>query len=83
MANVEGVREAVFAFMDQIDPDARAALLLQASELAFLHYLLEVMQEHFESADTPVESLLIFGLLRNKVEAVLCQAGYGGDPRAR
>ena len=81
MSNVAEVREAVFAFIDQIDPNATAALLLRAHELALLHYILEVEQEHLKLAQADPDNLTIFYRLRAKVEDVLSKAGYGEAPR--
>ena len=83
MSNVDGVRTALLQFMAVIPLDTKAALMLTAEELAILHLSLEIVQETMERHTSPISDLGGFGSLRQKVEAVLSQAGYGGDARSR
>ena len=81
MSNVDGVRAAVLAFLETMPLDATCALLLKTDELAVLHMSLATLQEWYERSGAHVKDMEIFGRLQHKVETVLSQAGYGGDPR--
>lgn len=78
MANVAAVTQAAETFMTSVDPAAKVALLLEASELITLHVGLEVLQEGAEKASSAPAPHGPFTTLRAKVLRVLQEGGYKG-----
>lgn len=81
MADIAGVFEAVQRFVEEYDPHHQVALILTGGELATLHFGMELMQECLEALDDQSFFGEDLGTIRGKIERLLVQGGYGGDPR--
>lgn len=81
MTDVEGVRTALLTFIDKMPLDATCALLLKTDELVMLHLALSTLQSWYEQSEMREVEMETFARVRQKVEHVLSQAGYGGDQR--
>ena len=81
MTNPEAIHAALLEWAGSADPDAICLLQMNTPEIITLHYLLALIQSLIELAATSGVDMGDLGSLRKKVEGILVQAGYGGDPR--
>ena len=65
-----------------MDPDAVCLLAMTTPEVMTLHYMLALCQWLLEKNSPVPGHLRDLAALRKKVEGILVQAGYGGDPRS-
>ena len=78
MANVDGVSTEIMRWLETRDPEAKCALVLTAHELGMLHLGLELVQSVLEHTPGNEADPEAFGPVREKVEKLLVQGGYGG-----
>lgn len=81
MTDPDAVQHALLAWAGGTDPDAVCLLAMNTAEVVTLHYMLALCQWLVEQSDNPQGPMNDLGQLRKKVEGILVQAGYGGDPR--
>ncbi len=81
MTDPEAIHRALLEWAGSTDPDAICLLQMNTPEVVTLHYLLALIQSLMEKAGTSGVDMGDLGSLRKKVEGILVQAGYGGDPR--
>lgn len=81
MTDPEAIHTALLDWAGTTDPDAICLLSMNTPEIITLHYMLALVQWMLESSDNPLKGMDDLGSLRKKVEKILVQAGYGGDPR--
>jgi len=81
MTDPEAIHRALLEWAGSVDPDAICLLQMKTPEVVTLHYLLALVQSLIEKAGTAPAEMGDLGSLRKKVEGILVQAGYGGDPR--
>ena len=81
MTDPDAIQLALLDWAGSADPDAQCVLLMDTPEIVTLHYMLALVQWLLESGDTEYGDLSDLASLRKKVEGILVQAGYGGDPR--
>lgn len=81
MTDLYAIQLALLVWAGDTDPDAVCLLAMNTAEVITLHYMLALCQWLLEkSGDVPANTEDL-GELRKKVEEILVQAGYGGDPR--
>ena len=81
MTDPDAIQAALLKWAASTDPDAQCVLLMNTAEVVTLHYMLALLQWLIESGSNRFGDLSDLGSLRKKVEKILVQAGYGGDPR--
>ena len=81
MTDLDAIHQALLDWAGGVDPDALCVLPMKTPEIITLHYLLALVQSIIEKGASPVGNMAELGELRKKVETILVQAGYGGDPR--
>lgn len=81
MTDLDAIHDALLEWAGGVDPDAICLLQLDTPGVVTLYYMLAVCQWMFEKSDDVPANLEDLGKLRKKVEGILVQAGYGGDPR--
>ena len=77
----DAIQAALLEWANEADPDAQCVLLMDTAEIITLHYMLALCQWLVETSSATGHDLRDLGTLRKKVEGILVQAGYGGDPR--
>ena len=81
MTDLDAIHHALLDWAGGTDPDAVCVLALNTPEIITLHFMLALMQTIIEKGGSPVGDMAELGRIRKKVEGILVQAGYGGDPR--
>lgn len=81
MTDPDAVQRALLEWAGSVDPDAVCLLQMDTVEIITLHYMLALVQWMLEKGKAESEPMKDLGRLRKKVEGILVQAGYGGDPR--
>lgn len=81
MTDVDAVQTALHDWIQTADLTRSCVLLMDGAEAATLHLALTIHQSIMEKGTTPTVSMEALGSLRKKVESILVQGGYGGDPR--
>lgn len=81
MTDPDAIQAALLDWASGKDPDAQCVLLMDTAEVVTLHYMLALCQWLLEKDGPSEVRATDLGGLRKKVEGILVQAGYGGDPR--
>lgn len=81
MTDPDAVKAALLDWAGSMNPDNVCLLQMNTGEIVTLHFMLALLQWMLESGKTVVAPMDDLGSIRKKVEKILVQAGYGGDPR--
>ena len=81
MTDLDAIHTALLDWAGGVDPDAICLLSMDTGEIITLHFMLALCQWILEVDDDAPVNPQDLGKLRKKVEGILVQAGYGGDPR--